>query len=472
MPEQITINFADLQANVVRGYSARQARHMAVALPEMPHGANLLRDLLPNSAVNWPTVTCADAWQRAEGKKPDFCLTIGITANGLAALGVPPSVLALFPKRFLDGPASPPDIVRQLGDDGPSDPSTWVLGAPDGPSVHLLLSLYVHRDHPDVLEEHAQRLMAKLREHGVTMVSTHDAVALPEGRVHFGFRDSIAQPRIKGVPRKNPLPDMQPECDPGEFLLGGGYKNQYDGNFLGDIPPELGANGSYGAFRILRQDVAGFETLIEQVQQRYLIDKELVAAKLMGRWRNGVPLTLSPDTADVAIAEGQINNFDYANNAAHPVYYDDHQGLRCPIGSHIRRMNPRGGRVMGQSYSRRIIRRAMPYGPEYRHGMDDPLIERGLIGYFLCGDLEMQYEFLMRTWANLDISQPGLRGTRDPIIGAQPAEQGKFVLRVDDNRDPIVVNDLPRWVTTRGSVYCFLPGIGGLKRLAARSRDL
>jgi deferrochelatase/peroxidase EfeB len=356
--------------------------------------------------------------------------------------------------------------VQELGDDGPSDPSQWILGSPCGPSVHLLLSLYVHSSRPAFLDELACQLEALLSQHGAVISSRHDAEALPEGRVHFGFRDSITQPLIKGVPRKNPLPDMQPECEPGEFLLGNNYINQYDGNFLGDIPPELGTNGSYGAFRILKQDVAAFEELLERTEQRYHLDKELVAAKLMGRWRNGVPLTLSPLSPQLKLEEGMINCFDYADSENHPTYYNDDVGLRCPIGAHIRRMNPRSGKVMGQPHSRRLIRRAMPYGPEYRHGKDDPTIERGLIGYFICGDLEMQYEFLIRTWANLDFSQAGLRGTRDPIIGAQPPENGKFVIRVNDTRDPIVLTDLPRWVTTRGSVYCFLPGIKALQYLA------
>ncbi|MFM8277836.1 MAG: Dyp-type peroxidase [Cyanobium sp.] len=460
------INFADIQANVVRGYSARLARHLAIAVPDTARGCRLLQQLLPNPDAAWPTITPADAWQRAGDQKPHDCLTIGITSAGLQALGVPDTVLALFPERFRLGPAAPADLVRQLGDDGPSDPSQWILGAPQGPTVHLLLSLYVHSSNPSVLDERAHRLEALLNEQGAVILSRHDAAALPEGRVHFGFRDSISQPLIKGVPRKNPLPDMQPECEPGDFLLGNNFKNQYDGNFLGDIPAELGTNGSYGAFRILMQDVAGFEALLERTQQRYNIDKEMVAAKLMGRWRNGVPLTLSPETGHTHLEHGQINQFDYSPTPEYPTYFDDSKGLRCPIGSHIRRMNPRGGRVMGQPHSRRIIRRAMPYGSEYHHGTDDPTLERGLIGYFICGDLEMQYEFLISTWANLDFSQAGLRGTRDPIFGAQPEENGKFVIRINDTRDPIVLTDLPRWVITRGSVYCFLPGISALRHLA------
>ena len=466
MPESSMLNLSDLQANIVRGYSAQLARHFAISLPDAVSGTRLLQDLLPDRAQSWPTVTVADAWQRAGGQKPRYCLMVGLTSAGLAKVGVPPSTLDHFPKRFVEGPARPTDIVKRLGDDGPSDPSFWILGAPEGPEVHMMLSLFIHEDNPEFLDVNASALAEKVHRHGASILSSHDAKALPGNKVHFGFRDSIAQPRIKGVPRKSEIPDMQPECNPGEFLLGNGYQNQYDGNFLGDIPPELGTNGSYGAFRILQQDVVSFEKLIEETERRYAIDKEEVAAKLMGRWRDGTPLELSPN-GDTEAGEIRLNDFDYAPSASHPSYFDDSSGLRCPIGSHIRRMNPRSGRVMGQPHSRRMIRRSMPYGPEYKGGDDECSIERGLIGYFIVGDLEMQYEFVVATWGNLDYSQAGLRGTRDPIIGAQPVEKGKFVIRTNDTRDPIVLNDLPRWVTTRGSVYCFFPGIAGLNFLAS-----
>ena len=73
----------------------------------------------------------------------------------------------------------------------------------------------------------------------------------------------------------------------------------------------------------------------------------------------------------------------------------------------------------------------------------------------------------MSTWVNRDFSTYGLRGTRDPILGVQPATGGKFTLRTDDSRDPIRIDDLPQLTTTRGSLYCFLPGIGALRWLAA-----
>ena len=101
---------------------------------------------------------------------------------------------------------------------------------------------------------------------------------------------------------------------------------------------------------------------------------------------------------------------------------------------------------------------------------DNPAGERGLVGYFICGDLDMQFEFMLSTWVNLDYSTTGIRGTREPILGAQPEYGGQFVLRTSDERDPIVFDNLPRMVTTRGSVYCFLPGVAGLRFLAGAWR--
>ena len=108
----------------------------------------------------------------------------------------------------------------------------------------------------------------------------------------------------------------------------------------------------------------------------------------------------------------------------------------------------------------------MPYGPPYDSAAPDDGVERGLVGLFICGDLEMQYEFIVRVWANEDIATHGLRGTRDPLIGVQPEIGGHFVVRTDDSRDPIVMTGLPRLVQTRGSVYVLIPGIHGLRHIA------
>jgi deferrochelatase/peroxidase EfeB len=463
------LDLADIQGNILRGYAFPHARNFALGIGSADKGRKFVRSLLPGKSGAGPEVTTAEEWN----EKPAECLNLGVTFAGLAALGVTQGVLDAFPTAFQQGPAArasqDPDFKQSvgLGDVGESAPANWVLGRPGGPVVHLMLSLYTRAaGHRDKLSD---VLRASFADHALTEISHHDADALPGGRVHFGYRDGIAQPRV-GV--GNELRDMQPDVQRGDFLLGAGHVNVYGGNYLGDIPAALGDNASYGAFRILSQDVFGFEERLEEWGKAAQMDKEVVAAKLMGRWRNGVPLTLSPRTPepDPPISKARLNEFDYGpEEPHHPNFYDDSLGLRCPVGAHIRRLNPRGARVMGMPHSRRITRRAMPYGPALKPGQQRDNVERGLVGYFVCGDLEMQFEFIQRVWANEDLSTAGLRGTREPFIGYQPDGGGRFTIRTSDARDPIVLYGMPNLVKTRGSVYCLLPGIGGLRHLASLS---
>jgi deferrochelatase/peroxidase EfeB len=419
-------------------------------------------------------VTTAEDWGPDRANEPDHALNLGITWLGLMALGVPQPVLDAFPDAYKQGSAArsaapDPDFKDGvgLGDQGDGAPANWVVGGPQNPPVHIVVSLYM-RD-PEGLERVSEVLEGRFAEHGAQKVWAHDATAIGDrGQVHFGYRDGIAQPRLEGVP-DDKYPDMQPEAGVGDFLLGRDYANRYGGNYLGDIPGRLGDNATYGAFRVQRQDVHGFEAMLDRCAAASGLDRELIAAKLMGRWRNGTPLSLSPDTADPApeLKEEELNDFDYVPSPGRRALYDDTQGLRCPVGAHIRRLNPRTSTVMGMPHSRRILRRSMPYGAPVDTG--DPQEERGLIGYFMCGDLEMQFEFIQRVWVNQDISTSGLRGSREAIVGTQPAPEkggGRFTIPTGDGSGPVVLRALPNLVTTRGSLYCLLPGIGGLRYLA------
>jgi deferrochelatase/peroxidase EfeB len=326
------------------------------------------------------------------------------------------------------------------------------------------LSLYADRHQEVELERATARLRVLFAQSGLREIACHDATALPGGKVHFGYKDGIAQPRIAGADEGAPR-DMQPASSAGEFLLGKEYVNQCGGNFIGDLPHALCDNASYAAVRVLAQDVQAFDQFIRSTGERFQIDPELVAAKLMGRWRDGSPLVVCPEGPHPGMSAQQINNFDYAPSAEHPTFYDDANGLRCPIGAHIRRLNPRSALVTGKPHSRRLIRRGVPYGPAFDPDQPDQ-VERGLFGLFICGDLEMQYEFLMRDWVNLDIETRGIQDTRDPILGAQPSKGGKYVIPTGHGSNPIELS-VPRFVTTRGSMYTLLPGVGGLRFIAS-----
>jgi deferrochelatase/peroxidase EfeB len=451
----------DIQGNVVRGYNMQHARHFMLAGSSPGTAAAFIGALVaPPDAGGGPRISTAAPWK----DKPHYCLNIGFTAPGLVFLGLPPSLMQNFPDAYTQGAARRAD---SLGDTAAAAPAAWAYGGQDQAAEHIVLSLYTNEHRTRALEHVSTELRALMSKYAMKELAHFDAAAFPHGAVHFGYRDGIAQPNIAGAPGRQ-TPDMQPASTPGEFLLGRHYVNQFAGNWLGDLPPELGDNAAYGVLRMMRQEVQAFEDLLRRVANRYAVDPEWVAAKLMGRWRNGAPLSMSPGMTQPAQVPGpeKINNFDYAPSDRQPMLYDDRQGLRCPIGAHIRRLNPRSAIVMGKPHTRRLIRRAMPYGPEWTAGQQPDGIERGLVGYFVCGDIEAQFEFLYRTWVNADYSTSGLRGTREPFLGAQPPEGGRFVIRTENTLDPIVIDDLPRLTVTRGCLYCFMPGIGGLRFLA------
>jgi deferrochelatase/peroxidase EfeB len=463
----MTLNLSDIQGNILRGYGMANARHFFLQVQD-PGGARRFVALIaPGGPEDTPHVTTADTWD----ERPPYCLNVGFTHEGLAAIGVPAPILTEFPPAFQEGAAQrsqqrADEAGIGLGDVGDGAPEHWVVGGTATPPTHLIVSLFTDEERDRQLDRLSATLRERFGQCGLVEVFHQDANALPDGRVHFGYIDGLSQPRVKGAPGVLG-PDMQPEADTGDFLLGCGYRNLYGGNFLGSLPSALGDNATYGALRIISQDVAAFERFLDESAQRHNIDREFVAAKLMGRWRqSGAPLVLSPDT-DTPVPGEDLNYYDYAPGPGHQAYFDDAEGLRCPIGAHVRRLNPRGALVMGQPHSRRLIRRGMPYGPHFAPDAPDNGIERGLVGYFVCGDLALQFEFILRTWANLDFSTYGIRGTREPIVGWQPPFGGTFTIRTGDTRDPIVLTDLPRLTVTRGSLYCFLPGIGGLDYLAS-----
>jgi deferrochelatase/peroxidase EfeB len=205
---------------------------------------------------------------------------------------------------------------------------------------------------------------------------------------------------------------------------------------------------------MLAQDVDAFRDLLAEQSRRTGTSPELVAGKLCGRWRNGTPLVLSPDTdsPEPPVSAERLNDFDYAG---------DPRGERCPIGSHIRRMYPRDSRVAGNGgHQHRIVRRGLTYGPpsDPAHPRDGH--ERGLLGLFIGVSLRDQFEFLMREWANDGRFAPGLGRSQDPFLGAG----GTLPLAAPGGRSALT--DLPRLVTTRGGAYCFLPSVTAIGHLA------
>ena len=444
----------DIQGFVLRTY-AMPALRVFVLKVEQPAAAGRVLAALAEGVSPLPQITTAVTWTT----KPDACVNVGFTHAGLAALGLTGDALASFPEEFVQGPVQ---RAARVGDVGESAPENW-KGKLANPDVHALVFVFAQTE--DAITATTEALRAQFADGpAFSEVSVHDARRLPGDVAHFGYRDGFAQPSVQGGPPPM-LPDVLPEAPAGEFVLG--YQSQWkDFSYPVPQPETLGRNGSFVAFRVLAQDCAAFEQFLTRASTETGLDRELIAAKLCGRWRNGVPLALSPTTADANLPMEQYNAFDYATNPAVPDVVKDPRGDRCPIGAHIRRMNPRNSTVAGSGgLKRRIVRRGLPYGPPFDLNNPDDGIERGLLGLFIGASIKDQFEFLMGDWANKGLFAPGLQGTKDPVLGDNSSPDATFLMRVDGRN--VELAGLSRFVTCRGGAYAFLPSVTGLRHLAS-----
>lgn len=378
----------------------------------------------------------------------DHWVTLAFTWNGLRALGVDEASLATFPEELRAGMAARAAILGATGDNAPD---RWI-GGMAAPALHALVILFARDGHERDRwgEEQARRRSAIP---GVDVLSSLelDAIA-PEPREHFGYRDRLSEVPIEGAGRE-PQPGSGAPLEPGEFFLG--YVDE-----SGAVPPLpepaiLTKNGSYLAYFRLQEHVAVFRDFLRR-NARTRDDEELLAAKLMGRWRSGAPLVLAPERDDPPLGADlrRTNDFDYGKM--------DPYGYKCPIGAHIRRVNPRD--TADNVQRRRMIRRGGTYGPPLPEGAPDDGVERGIAGFIGCASLVRQFEFAMNVWVN-DPAFEGLGNERDPIIGTQDGTLDMTIPRRPIRRK---LEHLPAFTTLRGGAYFFVPGLHALQFLASR----
>ena len=225
---------------------------------------------------------------------------------------------------------------------------------------------------------------------GIELVWRQDCYALPNEKEPFGFKDGISHPAIEGsgIPGSNP--HEQP-FKAGEFVLG--YRDETGGFPPIPQPEVLGRNGTYAVVRKLHQRVAAFRQYLRSNSSNPQ-EEEMLAAKMMGRWRSGAPLALSPERDDPSLGADSTHNNDF-------LYRDDPLGFRTPLGSHIRRANPRDADVAGAVRLHRMIRRGTAYGPPLPEGvLEDDGDDRGIMFVFLGSHLKRQFEFVQSEWVN------------------------------------------------------------------------
>ena len=464
----------DIQGMILTGYShLLVSKYLFLEITEVGKAKGWLNAIAPQiTTAHWKT----GANDKVE--KPPYALNIAFTYPGLEKLGLPPESLNTFPTEFIEGMGDEPRS-RQLGDWNGSEPTHWEFGAPVN-AIHILLILQT--SDKETLETLGQEYLDQIdSSQGIKQVHTEEGYIPEDGKEHFGFRDSIAQPEIEGSPKPTKSLDL---VKPGEFILG--YKNE-DGNYPPTptvhtdadpnqtLPPvvssskstlkDLGRNGSYLVFRKMHQDVAGF--------RRYFRDnfpdpaeQTLMAAKTVGRWPSGAPLTLAPDQDnDPSLHHAPKDNaFLYMDKDPH--------GYACPMASHIRRTNPRdslGGDPADSLKNvnrRRIIRRGAVYGPRLPEGVfEDDQTARGLLFICLNANIRSQFEFIQQQWVNND-HFGGTYKDKDPLIGINPPNQTSRQMTISQPPVRQKLTGLPNFVAIKGGGYFFLPGKSAVHFLA------
>ena len=249
---------------------------------------------------------------------------------------------------------------------------------------------------------------------------------------HFGFRDGVSQPAIRGLTLPS-LPSGAPDQRlpgqdllwPGEFILGYPGQDPRDPKEPGPIvplPAPWAKNGSYMVFRRLEQRVPEFNAFVRAQAARFGMYPELLAARIVGRWRSGAPLELAPidDKPSLAADDRRNNDFGYAG---------DPWQRACPYAAHIRKTNPRDDVPAEQAemLRHRIIRQGIPFGPEVAPGETTTKHKRGLM--FVCyqTSIERQFEYIQRRANDPNFiggkkrpSGAGVTPGFDPIIGQAP----------------------------------------------------
>ncbi|HEX8803020.1 MAG TPA: Dyp-type peroxidase, partial [Acidimicrobiales bacterium] len=374
----------------------------------------------------------------------------------------PAEAAASFPDDFRAGMRA---RAARLGETD-ADLDAWDPGGLHDARAHVLVM--VHARAAENADAGLEAARCDAAAHGLEVVHTQvmsalavtsDAIPAWRRMEHFGFVDGVSQPAVEGALEPTVVEGNGTPVDggwravrAGEFVLG--HPDEEEAEPPLPRPDWLVRNGSYLVVRKLAQDVAGFRRLVAEQGRRHDLAPAEVAAKLVGRRADGTPL-LPAARADAPRSQSDLNDVRYEN---------DRLGHACPVGSHVRRANPRDALDVSPALvsRHRLLRRGMPYGPPLADGVTtDDGHERGLVFAAYCASIERQFEFVQREWLN-DGNVFGAGHAPDPVVGHGDAPR-RFVVT---GPCPVFLGGLPRLVRPLGGEYLFQPGRRGIRGLA------
>lgn len=525
-----------LRGNEIQGDSLAGFRKDHVSLlfltftkNRIPEAKKWLRQMVPRLATLNAVAQFNDSFRNArralrpmapEALKPPepamsaTWINIAFTAAGLRKLLGGGAVNDLE-EAFVAGAHVRAGTIGDPTNGAEGSPSKWVIG---GPKRVPDAMLNVASDDERSLKVVVREIRRNIREFGGAVKVIHEDVgnaklAPVTGHEHFGFKDGVSQPGVRGMldTPTNPLltPRLIADSDPlsrvfaspgvpliqpGEFVLG--YPRQDP-----DAPnvsqpeertrtyPTWARDGSYVVYRRLRQDVAAFERFVEHganalTRQGFSgITSDRFGAMCVGRWKDGTPIARSPLAPDPRIARDRraAQSFFFSKDTRPVVWRNpdrepdtlpaatmDGDGQRCPLSAHVRKVNPRDeGTDVGQgarTLRRRIIRRGVTFGPSFEK---DPNAERGLL--FVCyqASIADQFEFLWRVWSN-GFNTPRADSGIDPVLGqnGNGRPEARVANFVQGSAQGKV--DIPeRFVISTGGAYLFAPSITAIRDVLA-----
>lgn len=490
----------DIQGNILAGFNKDHQTFLFLELPSDQAAAKAWVQSIANEVATHDEVAAFNSIYktlqarrqfRMDGVLSVVWMNVAFTPTGLAKLGHSEPV-GEKPDAFAQGLAS---RAAMLGHVGGSAPERWIHCFQQSSAVDAVL--IIAGDDPDDLCEAVLGYIDGIGTRGgsVALRLEGDARIDEPGHEHFGFKDGVSQPGVRGVTDPNPNdPNQgQPGQDllwPGEFVLG--YPRQprpttppnqtypppaeptpIDPHAPGDTvtpSPEWARNGSFLVFQRLEQDVAGFRQQVAAQATATGLSEELMGAKLVGRHRSGCPLEfidgglgdvgqLTDDvglTDERVIAEQFINNFGYQAQ--------DPDGHNVPRAAHIRKAYPRDEDPPGEldAQTHRIMRRGIAFGHSYRAGAPvgseaHAAAQRGLLFACYQASIEDQFEFVQSRWVN-DANFPQAGDGVDAILNESAGGNTTVPTKGALTFQP--------FVTMTGGAYFFAPSISALQLLA------
>lgn len=509
---------ADIQGLVIPGFNSDHQHYLFLRFGPLDGTRQWLRDTAPTLATLGAAHRFRERFRAARlrlgVRDPGLRSTwraLALSWPGIAALRGAAEANRFGDISFCQGLA---ERSTFLGD--PADPAVpghrtgWPVGGPDTAADAVVI---VAADTPDDLAAAVRDVTTGAEKHGLTVLFTQRGSNLPgplAGHEHFGFKDGISQPGVRGrltdpdlpiTPRllapADPRHDLfarpgQPLLWPGQFLLGEPRQDPQD-PLAPAAPstafPDWARRGSYLVCRRLAQDVAGFWEDIAVMADGVGADPVTLAARLVGRWPSGAPVPRTSHADDPVLAGDEFasNHFLFNDDTRPAVLAGvdgypgdrsvaataDQFGVVCPHAAHIRKVNPRDGATdfgtPADTLLRLMLRRGIPYGPPLA-GVTDPPAElvtadRGLIFVAVMASIEDQFEFVTRRWANSP-AMPDVGGP-DPIIGQRD--------RYGDRRRTVLVDGRPLefardHVIPTGGGYFFVPPISAVGGTLAQAR--